>query len=494
MAEYRVKTGGMHQRFLNSRNKIQMIGGGFGNGKTAAACVKGIQLAKDYPGSNGFIGMATYAQLNDTIREEFYKWIPHSSVERWPSIANNTLYMKNGSKINFRYLQQKGKQQADGQTSSNLLSATYDWAIVDQIENPAITYKDFLDLLGRLRGSTKYKGTDPTMPVTGPRWLILTANPAFNWVFHKLIKPMEIYRKTREIHPDLIVDGETRLPLIDLFEASTYENAHNLEADFIKTLESSYKGQFRDRYLGGKWGAFEGLIYPSFDPDFHMTDKENIMRYLFSMKAMGIKLKALQGFDFGIASPSCYLYGFETPMGMPIILDGYYRPSPDPMDDGLEIQRIQGRYDPYIDNSYPILADPSIFKRTTFKRDGSGATTIASILRDDFDLYLKRGQNEILSGIAKVSSYMNIKEMPNPLTNEREGPGIIIAKHLTFIADEFGSYFWKTNTSNERIDEPIDRNDHSMDALKYLFSYMPPAHEILYKVQQPKGFMTNAYR
>jgi hypothetical protein len=499
MSEYRVKPGGMHEKALASRNKIQIVGGGFGNGKTALACIKGIRLAKDYPGSNGIIAMATYAQLNDTIREEFYKWIPHSWVDRWPTIANNTLIMKNGSKVNFRYLQQKGRQQADGQTSSNLLSATYDWAIVDQIENPAITYKDFLDLLGRLRGNTKYKGDDPTMPLIGPRWLILTANPAFNWVFHKLIKPMEIYRKTGEKHPDLIVyqkdpddDTETDFykdgePLIDLFEASTYENKHNLGLDFIRTLEAAYTGQFRARYLGGEWGAFEGLVYPTFAPEVHLVDQDDIMRYLFRMKAMGIRLQAFQGFDFGLAVPSCYCCGFLTPMGMPIIVDGYYRPSADPDQDGFDIQRIQGRLSPYIDFDFPILADPAIFKRTMFKRSGGGATTIASVLTNDFGLFIKRGQNDIISGIAKVSSYLNVREMPNPLTGEKVGPAIMFAKHLSFIADEFGSYFWKTGPDNVRIDTPIDRNDHFLDQLKYSFSYLPPANQILFNVQLPQG-------
>jgi hypothetical protein len=487
VAQYNIKAGGMHEKFLASRNKIQIIGGGFGNGKTAASVVKGLKLAKDYPGSNGFIGMATYAQLNDTIREEVYKWVPHSWVAKWPSMALNTMVLKNGSKINFRYIQQKGKSNADGQTSSNLLSATYDWAIVDQIENPAIQYKDFLDLLGRLRGSAKYRGTDESMPASGPRWLILTANPAFNWVFHKLIKPMEHWRKTGEIHPDLIVDPDTNKPLIDLFEASTYENSHNLEPDFIKTLEAAYTGQFRDRYLGGEWGAFEGLIYPTFKPGFHMIDHDAIMTYLFRMKSMGIKLQSFQGFDFGIAAPSAFLYGFLTPMGVPIIVDGYYRPSPDPMNDGQDIQRIHGKYGAYIDNDYPIMADPSLFKRTIFKQSGQGATTIASILTNDFGLILKRGQNDIKSGIAKVSSYLNIMDMPHPFIEGSKGPAIMFSSHLSFLADEFGSYFWKMGHNSERVDEPIDRNDHAMDALKYAFSYLPPAHQLLFSMNAMYG-------
>jgi hypothetical protein len=33
--------------------------------------VKALQLAKDYPGSNGLIARSTFPKLNDTIRKEF---------------------------------------------------------------------------------------------------------------------------------------------------------------------------------------------------------------------------------------------------------------------------------------------------------------------------------------------------------------------------------------------------------------------------------------
>lgn len=483
MATYKVKPGGMHEKFLASKKKVQIIGGGFGNGKTAAACVKGLRLAKEYPGSNGIIAMATYAQLNDTIREEFYKWIPNKWVKRWPTIANNTLEMTNGSKINFRYLKQKGKQQADGQTSSNLLSATYDWAIVDQIENPEISHKDYLDLHGRLRGSTPYRGTDLSMPPNGPRWMILTCNPAFNWVYHELIKPMEMYKKTGHIDPKLAFDETTNEPIIDLFEAATYENSHNLEPDFIASLEAVYKGQFRDRYLGGQWGAFEGLVYPSFSKDVHMVKHNTIIKYLHYMKTINSPLSAFQGFDFGLVSPSAYLFGFLTPQGVPVIVDGYYRPSKDPSDDGEEINAIHRKYSPYIDIDVPIMADPAIFKKTIIARGRAGVTTIANILRDEYDLFLIPGQNDIKNGIAKVSSYLNIDKLPNTLgtIGNIDGPAIVFSDHLNFIVDEFGSYFWKMGKNAERIDEPIDRNDHAMDALKYAVSQLPMARDLLYK-------------
>lgn len=490
MAKYVIKRGGMHDRFHQSRNKIQIIGGGFGNGKTAAACVKALQLVKDYPGCNGLIAMATFAQLNDTIREEVYKWVPDSAVRRWPTTADNTLHLKNGSKINFRYIKQKGKAAAaDGQTSSNLLSATYDFAIVDQIENPEITYKDFLDLMGRLRGTTEYKGNDPSMPLTGPRWLILTANPSFNWVFHKLIKPMKHWMDTSEPHPDLIVDEDGK-PLIDLFEAPTYENSHNLPADFIKGLEASYTGQFRDRFLGGEWGAFEGLVYPDFDRKTHMIDRNVMMRYLTDLQYRGLKPEALEGFDFGIASPSCYLYGFVDYYGRVFILDGFYAPGMTIPQIGDKINSMRLKYYPFTQLVKSMMADPAIFKRQVVQGSGRAADTISRMLLENHDIQTRAGQNDITSGIAKVASYLAMNNIPHFDGSGNNGRAIYFASELSFIADEFLSYFWQMSGGFERVDKPIDRNDHAMDTLKYMLSYLPDVDKLLYNTQQYEGITT----
>jgi hypothetical protein len=46
-------------------------------------------------------------------------------------------------------------------SSSNLLSATYDWIVVDQIEDPEITEKDFLDFLVVCVVVLNMSGDDP---------------------------------------------------------------------------------------------------------------------------------------------------------------------------------------------------------------------------------------------------------------------------------------------------------------------------------------------
>ena len=191
MPTFRLFERSLQDRFQKSRAKIQLYGGGFANGKTANVCIKAIELAKDYPGCNALMARSTYPKLNDTLRKEFLKWCPEDWIKSFPKSANgsNTCTLKNGSTINFRYIAQQGKN-ANEATTSNLLSATYDFVVVDQIEDPEIVHKDLLDLLGRLRGMATYEGNDPSMPSSGPRWLLITCNPTRNWVYRELVKPL----------------------------------------------------------------------------------------------------------------------------------------------------------------------------------------------------------------------------------------------------------------------------------------------------------------
>src|SRR5262245_31129602 len=127
MANYNLQEGSPQYGFHNSRSKLQIMGGGFGNGKTTALVIKALKLARDYPGSNGLLGRSTYPKLNDTLRKVFLDWCPPHWIKRRPTQEDNTCHLANGTIVNFRYIAQRGKQSESGDTTSNLLSATYDW-------------------------------------------------------------------------------------------------------------------------------------------------------------------------------------------------------------------------------------------------------------------------------------------------------------------------------------------------------------------------------
>lgn len=483
MADFRIKRGGIQDRFLQSKAKIQIFGGGFGNGKTTAAVVKSLNLANDYPGMNALMARSTFPKLNDTLRKEFIKWCPKDAIDSFPMSVNasNTCTLTNGTMINFRYVSQQGKKEES--TTSNLLSATFDLIVVDQMEDPEITYKDFLDLLGRLRGQTLYRGEDETMPRTGPRWMILTINPTRNWVYKKLIAPIHLYQRTGQVTPDLLCvrDMETNAPVLDdlgkpillveLFEGGTLENAHNLPDDFYTSLSSVYQGQMKDRFLKGEWASYEGLIYPQFNELVHCVDQSSIKLYLQSLIDEGYDVEWLDGYDHGLAAPSCYLLSFIDPNGNVIVVDGFYEKEyaiTDQFDKILEI-RAKWKADPKW-----ILADPDIFRRK-----GGKGLRISDMFWNDAGLRVMAADNTINSGITKVSGYLNPRQVnTNPFTKDKPAPSIYFSSHLTFIGEEMGSYFWRKDRRDEREDTPSESPDHSLDVIKYLLTNRPAASEL----------------
>lgn len=494
--EYRLKQGSIHEKFFASRAKIQVFGGGFGNGKSSAAVVKALQVARDYPGANILMARSTYPKLNDTLRKTFLDFCPKAAIKSFPMSKNsdNTCTLDTNSQINFRYLQQKTSAE-DGTSSSNLLSATYDLAIVDQIEDPEITHKDFLDLIGRMRGSALYRGDDPTMPRSGPRWIILTCNPSRNWVYTKIVKPYHEYINHGIISDDLlcerdeegnpiIVDGKVNL-IMELFEGPTTVNAHALPADFIKTLKNTYTGVMGKRYLDGSWEAYEGLVYPDYSTGVHGVDASDLAEYLGEVRRR-YRLNHLGGYDFGIVSPSCYLHGITDHHGNIFIVDGFYQASCPLSEQAEKIALIQQKWGAL---GCEIYADPSIFRKTNASTTALVGKSTHDLLFDlNNELMFVRGNNAIENGIIKVSSYLSEYQYHyHPINGTKGAPYIYFNRSLTWLDEEFTSYFWKTNkVTGQREDTPHDGKDHALDALKYLLSRAPEPANL--RIASPDNF------
>lgn len=481
MANYNLQEGSPQFGFHNSRAKLQIMGGGFGNGKTTGLVVKALKLCRDYPGANGLLGRSTYPKLNDTLRKVFMEWCPSHWVKRKPTQDDNTCYLVNGTTINFRYIAQRGKQSESGDTTSNLLSATYDWIGIDQCEDPEISQKDILDLFGRLRGDTPYRPEqghdDETMPDSGPRWLMLTLNPTRNWVYRELIQPYHMWQQRGLFTDKLLIDEQTRLPILELFEGSTYTNSQNLKADYLRGLETMYKGQMRDRYLLGKWAAYEGLVYDTFDPDKHLLKRDFVNSYFYDCIARDVKIAPLEMYDFGLTSPSCYILGFIDDYGRVIVLDGYYKPGFSYTEQPNAIMALREKY-PMRYGDTAIVSDPAIFRKQVVSGRTTGET-VANLLRTGNDLRFVPGQNDVIPGIAKVTAYLTgHDEMPHLVTGDKPGPLIYFPDDMTWIEDEISAYYWKKNPQGIKLDEPLDGHDHAMDCLKYGLSKRPLPSEI----------------
>lgn len=492
---YRIIEGGMQDRFHQSRAKVQFIGGGFGNGKTAAACVKALRLCMDYPGCNGLIARSTYPKLNDTIRREFLQWCPSHWVKRMPTRDDNTLIMKNGSTVNFRYVAQRGKEQEEAK--SNLLSATYDWIVVDQLEDPEFSHKDFMDLMGRLRGGTEYAGDNKLMPRVGPRWFMATLNPTRNWCYREIVKPLHDYYKG-VLNPKLLcevddngqpvlVDG-VPTPIIDLFEGSTYENVENVGEDYIKGMLATYTGSMRQRFVYGEWGALQGLVYPQFDETKHVIDHMDLLEYLRQLKVGGYQPTYVEGYDHGLMRESCYGLFFIDDEGNVFLLDGFHKAEQTVVKSAQAIQEIRAIYHLDEIDLQPIWADPDAFRRKAGDSRTVGQT-VAGLYQDE-GIQMQRGNNDTTSCVAKNWQYLTVMgKHQHPISGLIEAPHFYVSSNCTWFIDEITEYYFQRDASDELTDKPVDRRDHAMDMWKYAMTSRPRLAKFVGKPSTPPAWM-----
>jgi len=494
---YKLVEGGMQDRFRHSRAKVQIVGGGYGNGKTAGACVKALSLAKDYPGCNGLIARSTYPKLNDTIRKEFMAWCPKEWIKRSYTKDENSVHLTNGSIINFRYVSQKGTNTEA--TSSNLLSATYDWVIVDQLEDPEFVHKDFMDLMGRLRGSTQYVGKDPTMPKTGPRWFIGTLNPTRNWCYRELVKPMHDFARGIVSPKLLCVVGEDALPvkvngmpvpLMELFEGSTHENIENVGKDYITGMAATFTPTMYRRFVMGEWGALSGLVYAQYDETVNQLDHDDIVEYLRQLRRSGYEPNWVEAYDHGLRAPSCYQLAFIDDDGNIFILDGFYNAEQAMEVSAAKREAILDSYGIDLDKLAATKADPALFRRTTAGKSRVG-TTVAGMYQQDHNWRMTPGANDISSGIMKVGQYLSATPRhEHPLTGMSNAPYLYVSDKLDWWHNEVTEYYWKKNGSGDETDTPSGKNDHAMDATKYLLTDRPKLAIYVGKPNAPPSYLS----
>jgi len=493
---YKIVEGGMHDRFHRSYSKVQFLGGGFGNGKTAAACVKALKLSQEYPGCNGLVARSTYPKLNDTIRREFLLWCPPHWIKRMPSRDENTLILKNGSTINFRYVAQRGKETEE--SKSNLLSATYDWIIVDQLEDPEFSHKDFMDLMGRLRGNAEYIGSDPLMPKVGPKWFIATLNPTRNWCYREIVKPLHDYTQRGIISDKLLcevdnagqpilVDGRPK-PLIELYEGSTYENVENVGDDYIRGMLATYTGSMRERFIYGRWGALSGLVYPQFDETQHLVSYDDATRHLQQLWRTGFRPSFMEGYDHGLARHSCYGIFYTDDDANVFLLDGFRVAELTVADAASHIHRIRAEVGITDAELPPIYADPDVFRRKTGNSRTVGETV--DNLFKEYGLRMQRGNNDIAAGIAKNWTYLTLDTRhEHPITGMILAPHFYVSDRCQWFVDEVSEYYFKHDTSAEITDVPVDRNDHAMDMWKYAMSNRPKLATFVGRKDDPPAWM-----
>lgn len=245
------------EEFIKSGNKMVMLSGGFGTGKSRVGCEKGYFLNMQYPGNRGLIVRRHFSDvkastIQQTLLEEV---IPESHIvdhNKSDHIIRHKTGMEDPteepvlSEIQYHGLD-SGKSTGDDDLPRKIGSMAYGWIFVD--EGSELSKGEWTQLQGRLRYTGKDQGG---MHYPVPFRQIFTAtNPdaPTHWMY------------------DLFFNQNQG----KVIEMSVDDNIH-LADDYVENMKSQFQGVYYDRYFEGKWVGAEGMIYEAWDRNTHLRD------------------------------------------------------------------------------------------------------------------------------------------------------------------------------------------------------------------------------
>jgi phage terminase large subunit len=220
---------------------------------------------------------------------------------------------------------------------------------------------------------------------------------------------------------------------------SSYLDNRFLGDDYVKTLNDMKETNpnYYQIYVLGRFCTLDKLVYPYFESyDF---DYREILRQE--------ETKAIFGMDFGyINDPSAFVGAIvdEKENKLYIYKEMYQK--------GMLNKDVADWIKRNGFSKEEIIAD-SAEQKSIAEIKKEGVTRIKPC---------RKGKGSILAGIDKVSSYK-----------------LIVHPSCTNTITELQNYAWKKNKQGEYVNEPIDKYNHLMDALRYAMQSIKKKAKIL---------------
>ena len=198
--------------------------------------------------------------------------------------------------------------------------------------------------------------------------------------------------------------------------------------EFVRNLKKEYANTvYYDRFILGKWSACEGLVYPMFSEEKHLTrlDKLPVGEYYISV-------------DYGTVNPTSMGLWCKSGNKAIRVKEFYY-------DSKKKLKQL-------IDEEYyEKLEDLAGDIDVRFVIVDPSAASFINTIRRHGRFSVKKADNSVLNGIRLCATLLS-SEL------------ISINRECKDIIREFGEYVWDTDSSEDSV---IKQNDHAMDEMRY---------------------------
>lgn len=228
--------------FLLTDARYPAFVGAWGVGKSMVGIGKGMKLSQEYRDNLGVIFRKEYTDLRDSTVKDFKRYTGISVNSSREAVVGSSVIM-------FRHIEELNSIQ-----NMNL-----GWFLIEQAEE-LDTDDAFFTLFGRLRRKgVKHCGA------------IIANTKGNNWIkkLWKLGGLIKAIQELMEKEPGLFSPDAKVADMVALYEANTWDNAHNLDKQFLASLKilEKKKPQLYSRFVMNSWedGASPGVIIQPLD-------------------------------------------------------------------------------------------------------------------------------------------------------------------------------------------------------------------------------------
>jgi PBSX family phage terminase large subunit len=245
----------------------------------------------------------------------------------------------------------------------------------------------------------------------------------------------------------------------------TLDDNPYVDEQYKQRIRDSLSGLFYKRNYLGLWCLAEGAIFDFFDPKIHVVERPPASAEYW-----------IAAIDYGAVNPfACVLLGISTgrysQMGKRIWVEKEYYW--DPKKEGMQktnSEFAQDVYDMIQDYSVKaIYCDPSAeaFQHEMRKRG----------------MHVVDANNDVENGIGIM-------------TSEMKKGNLYVMSECKNLIREIQSYSWDSKKSERGYDEPVKKDDHAVDALRYaIASHKVPTYQPYKEDQEQQiGFNGSRYR
>lgn len=366
------------------------------------------------PNANVLIGANIVPQYEQTIKREIEADFPWALIQ---SVNKQKSYMDfiNGARILYRPFDDPDKLR-----SLNLTM----FAIIEASE---VDGNVFSQLQTRLRNHAAFS------PQHDRRKGIIETNPGAGWIRSDILlnaSQINTYGSTVEEHPASLTPD----PNISVHIASTDTNRY-LPPNFIEELTTNRPAWWVKKFIYGSFMYAEGLVYPSYQ------------KSIIPAFPIPKHWKRVVACDYGLANKFSFVAGAVDPKGFLHIYKNETTSE-------KNVEELAKHYHKFTEDipQGGLLTSPLLDPKSGAKRDYDKKTLYDHFL--DYGIAFKPGHIQVDARIFRVNTYL-------------ESGRLKIHDSCTELIEELSDYKFpeRTLSSKVNLDKPIDKNNHSINAL-----------------------------